>query len=427
MKSNVENLTGLFKKLNVEIPPESVKAEFSKAYGELQKQTALKGFRKGKAPIEKIKQMYSESIGQEVARNLVQTSYFKAVHDLKLDPVSYPQFKFEPAKENQGFNFSANFEVRPEIKIQKFEGLEVESEKVNVTDEKVDSVITNIQNNYAEWVPLATSRPLQKGDTALIDFKGIINGEPLPNGAAEGHQLEIGSNQFIPGFEDGLVGMNKGETKNIDLKFPEDYQEASLKGQPVTFEVKLNDILTKKMPEMNEEFFKKIGEFSTLEQVKKDIREDLIKNEERKIENKLKEDLIKALITANPMEIPETILNEQKELLINNFKSRMQSQGFTDQNFDEYKGKWDQDFTETAKQMIQSAFLVEEFAKQHKLTTTAADITKKYEEISKQSNVNIEKVRQYYSQNNREQELRFQLTESKVFDVLKSKAKITIK
>lgn len=424
MKSNVENLNGLYKKLKIELPPDSVKEEFTRAYQELQKQTTLKGFRKGKAPLDRIKQMYSQNIGSEVARNLVQTTYFKALLEHKLDPVSYPKFNFEPAQENQSFNFSADFEVRPEIKIKKSEGLEVETEDLKIDSSKVDEVIKNIQNNFAEWLPAEDSKSLAKGDTAVIDFKGVMDGEPLKNGSAENHRLEIGSNQFIPGFEDGLVGGKKGETKTLNLKFPDEYQEETLKGKPVTFEVTINSIETKKLPELNEDLFKKVGNFSNLEDLKKDIQKDLEKNETRRIENKLKEDLIKAFIVANPVEIPETLLEDQKNLLMNNFKNRMQSQGFTDQNFEEYKEKWGQDFTDTAKQMIQSAFLVEQYAVDNKLTTTDLDLQKKYEEIAEQSKVNIEKVRQYYQQNNREHELKFQLMENKVFESLKAKAKI---
>lgn len=425
MKATLDKLDGLSRKLNVEVPTEKVNHAFSKVYKVLQQNANIKGFRKGKAPLATIRSMYQERVHGDVAQELVQESYAQALNEHSLNPIGYPQISIEKLQEGEPFSFSAQFEVRPEVEVKKFEGLEIEKEKLVIPDEKIDEVLKNIQANQAENVPVLEDRPLQKGDIADINFKGIMDGQPLPNGAAEGHLLEIGSNQFIPGFEEALEGMKVGTEKTIELKFPDEYHEKSIAGRPVSFEVKLNSIKRKSLPEIDDAFAKKVGDHDSLNDLKEAIREDLKENEERRLKEEERNAILKALADANPVETPRSLVEEQKSALVEDFKKRLGQQGFGDKEFAEYQDKWEADFESTAQFMVQSTFLLDKLSQDLNLQSSEEDFEKKMTEYSTQTGLDVSKIKEFYKEPQRKNQLMFQLTEEKVINHLLSKAKVT--
>ena len=424
MKSDVESLSNLQKKLNIHVSKDQVNTEFTNAYKYLQKNVEIKGYRKGKTPIATIKQMYADKIKGDVAQNLVQTFYFQALKEHDLIPVGMPDIDFKNPEEDAEFSFSAKFEVQPEIELTQIENLEVEKEKVDISDDHVEKNIEQILENQAKMEDVALIRDLKTGDFADIDFKGMIEGEPLENGAASGHVLEIGSNSFIPGFEEGLVGMKPGETKNITLKFPEDYHVEHLKAKPVTFEVTLNKIKEKIKPELNDDFVKGLGEHTTVDEFKSQLKKDIIEGEEKRVEHDMKNRLFKALVKANPFDVPESLIKEQRSALVEDFKNRMGSQGIGEKEFAEYQEKWNDDFSDTANFMVRSALLIQKIAKEHDLNATADDVTAKMQEFADQTGLDLSKVKEFYNQGQQHANLEFQITEDKTFKFLAEKAKV---
>lgn len=424
MKATVDKLDGLSRKLNVEVPTEKVKKAFEKVYRALQKNATIKGFRKGKAPLDTVRSVYGDKVRSDVAQELIQENYEAALNEHSLSPIGFPQISFEALKEDAPFAFTAEFEIRPEVKVAQYEGLKIEKERLEIPAEKIQSVLENIRQNQAETVPVFEDRPLQEGDIADLNFKGMMNGADLPNGSAEGHQLEIGSGQFIPGFEEAMTGMKAGTSKTISLKFPDEYHEKSIAGQPVQFEVKLNSIKKKSLPELNDEMAKKVGKFETLNDLKKAIEDDIKNTEERRIKEEVRNNILKALADANPVETPQSLVQEQKQALIEDFKKRLSQQGFGDKEFDDYKSKWDQDFESTATFMVQSTFLLDKLAEDLKLRATQEDFENKIKEFSEQSGMEVDKVKQFYQDGDRRGKMLFQITEEKVIDFLISKASI---
>lgn len=424
MKTNVESVSNLGRKLYIEVPSARVNAEFLKAYKYLQREVNIKGFRKGKAPIAAIKTMYSDRVKGDVAQNLVQDTYVSALKEHKLTPVSMPQIDFNEISEDQDFSFTANFEIRPDAQIVKKDGFEVEKEKVVVSEEQIDTALKNIQSSNASFETLTDSRPLANGDFAIIDFEGFVDGAPLENGSAKGHQLEIGAQQFIPGFEEGLVGMNAGETREVQLAFPAEYHVESLKSKPVLFKVTLNEIKVKKLPEFDAELLKKIGQ-ETLEGLKEQIKKDFEANESMRVEKDLRDSLFKKFVEANPVEAPASLVEEQKKALVDDFKNRMKSQGFSDEGFDEYTDKWSADFAQQAEFMVKSAFLIDKLAEMENLYATDADVENKFDEMAKQWNLEKEKIKSYYLQNNSFSKLSYQITEDNVYKYLLNNSKVT--
>ncbi|WP_374027726.1 trigger factor [Bdellovibrio bacteriovorus] len=204
-----------------------------------------------------------------MVQDLIQKHYAEALNEHKLEPISYPEFEFADPTENKDFSFSAAFDVRPEITLKKYEGLEVEKEKAEFDPKKIDQVLENIRASRATFEVVAEDRAVKMGDIAVINFEGFMGGAPLENGSGTDHHLELGAKQFIEGFEDGIVGMKKGETKTLSLKFPDPYHSAELAGKPVEFKVTLNQIKAKVLPELTNEFLATLGGPSDLETLKK--------------------------------------------------------------------------------------------------------------------------------------------------------------
>lgn len=424
IKSTVETTQGLQRKLNVEVPTDVVKSAFDKVYQSIQRSVEIKGFRKGKAPLNTIKSLYKDRVVGDVAQDLIQAHYGEALKSQKIDPISYPEFEFEDPTENKDFSFTAIFDVRPEVKVKKWEGLEVEKEKFVFNDKQYEDTLNNIRQSRAQLVDVLEVRPAQNGDVAIIDFEGFVDGKPLENGKGENHNLELGAKQFIDGFEEGVVGMKVGDTKTISLKFPDPYHSAELAGKPVEFKVKLNALKKKELPEINDELLAKIGTKQTVEEFKKTLRDDIEQSEKKRIEDNFKNRMIKKLVAANPVDVPASLMKEQKESLIKDFKKRMQDQGMQESEFEAYVTKWDADFAKTASEMIQSSFLIDKLAVDNNMICTEEDITKKFAEYAKQTGIEEARIKEWYSKPEQMSRLTYMITEEKVIKLLAEKAKI---
>jgi len=426
MKSSVEKVSSLERKLNIQIPAEKVAQSFTRVFQTIQRSANIKGFRQGKAPLETIRSMYNDRVQQDVVQDLVQQHYYNALKEHKLAPINYPEFEFDAPDESKEFSFTAIFEIKPEIKLNKYEGLAVEVEKMEIEPARIDKVIENILSARSKFIELPEARAARNGDFAILDFKGFVDGAPLDRGAGEDFQLELGSNQFITGFEEGIVGMSIGDKKTLNLKFPDQYQAAELSGKPVDFEVNLKAIKIKQLPELNDEFVKDLGgDVATVLELRAKIRTDLEESEKQRIQSDLKNRVLKALVKVNPVEVPNSLLKEQMEALKNDTKKRMSEQGMTEEQFTEYAQKWDQDFQNTAAEIIQSSFLVDAIAEQHQLQWTEEDIEAKMNEYVKQTGIELEKIKGYYGQPDQKQRLTYMITEEKVIKFLLDKAQKT--
>jgi trigger factor len=431
MKSNLEKTGSLQRKLNVQVPAEVVNETLTKLLKTVQTKAEIKGFRKGKAPITTIKSIYGDRVKQDAIQEIVQNNYLVALKEHKVMPLGYPEFEFNGLSEGQEFQFSAHFDVKPEIELKKYTGLEVQTEKLNVTDESVNKILENIRNSNAKTVDLLIQRPVQKGDTAIIDFAGFIDGKPLDKGNGTDFPLEIGANQFIPGFEDGIIGMNASDVKTLDLQFPDDYGSEDLKGKKVAFNVTLKAIKKRELPELNDAFVAELmkganpGEPTTLESLKQTIRKDLEDSEGKRIQNDLKNRLLKVLVQNNPVDVPPSMQKEQVGMLVEDTKNRMMGQGLSEGEFEQYKTKWASDFETVAAEMIQAGFLIDQIALKHNLHWTEEDFNNKMKEYAVQTGIAEERVREYYGTEEQKSKLTYMMTEEKVIKYLMENNKVT--
>ena len=424
MKALIQVTEGLQRKLNVEVPADAVKSAFHKVYGDIQKQVEIKGFRKGKAPIATIKTMYKDKVSGDVAQDLISSHYPLAIKEQNIDPINYPEFEFEDPSETKDFAFTAIFDIRPEVKLNKWEGLEVEKEKFVLDEKRVDEVLNNIRNSKVTYETVLEDRTAMMTDVAIIDFDGFVDGAPLENGAGRDQNLELGSKQFIEGYEEGIVGMKVGETRTLNLQFPSPYHSASLEGKPVEFRVTLKALKKKVLPEITEELLKTIGSHQTVEEFKKTIVADIEQSEKKRIEDNFKNRLLKKLVEANPVDVPASLLKDQKAALIEDFKKRMTEQGMAPTEFENYIQKWDSDFAKSANEMIQSSFLIDKLASENDLICKQEDVSKRFEEYVKQTGIELARIKEWYSKPEQMSRLTYMITEEKVIKMLTAKTKV---
>lgn len=425
MKSSVENVSKLERKLNIQVPAKEVQEAFERAFKGIQQHVEIKGFRKGKAPINTIRSMYGDRVKQDVINDLVQKHYASAVSEHSLEPISYPAIEFDEIDSAKDFSFTAEFEVRPEIKDPKIDGLTVKKEKFSINDELVNKTLDDIRASRAETSPVLENRAAQQGDIATIDFEGTLLTGPLENGSGKDFDLELGGSQFIPGFEENVVGMTIGQTKDVSIAFPEDYHVKELAGKPVTFKTTLKGLKKKSLPELNDAFVQGLGgEYKDLDALKKAIRDDFEKRETKRITEEFRNRLMRAVVEKNPVEVPKSLLAEQKKALVEDFKQRLKQQGMDESQFAEYQDKWDSDFNTTATFMIQSSFLSDSLARAHNLYATEADFTQKLQEYANETGLEHSRIKEFYADKDRRSKLMYQITEEKVVNFLTDKVKV---
>ncbi|HEU0264759.1 MAG TPA: trigger factor, partial [Geobacterales bacterium] len=267
MQVTVEKVSSVARKLNFEIPAERVSTEIDTVFEKIRKNAAIKGFRKGKAPQHMIEKYYGERMAEDVLRNLVNESIFKALYDHKLSPVSTPVIEGGEVRRGESLVYSAVVEVMPEVEVKGYTGLEAEKEAFRDNTSVIEERLRQIQENMATVEPLTDPRPVVDGDMVTIDFAGFIGDEPIERGAGSDYQLQIGSGQFIADLEQGIIGMSRGEERSIPVRFPDSYGSKELAGKEANFKVTVKEISVRRLPELDDQFARQLGEFETMDQL----------------------------------------------------------------------------------------------------------------------------------------------------------------
>ena len=425
MKVNIEEVSKLERTMTVEVPKNEVERVLTKLYQHIQKSANVKGFRKGKVPINTVRKMYSEKIQQEAVEEIIREFYPKALAEESLEPITYPKIDIKNFDEAQEFVFSASFEIHPKVSISKYEGLKVVKEILEIKDESVDKILEDLRVGKAKAEPILIERPIENGDIAVIDFVGQRNGVSFEGGTANNFELELGSGQFVPGFEDGVIGMTIGARRDIALKFPSNYGNKELASADVTFAVTLKEIKKKEVPKLDDEFAKSLGPFDSLTQLRNRVREDFEKEEIVRIKKELKSRLLKTFVDENPMDLPLSLVKEQEERLIEDASHRLQQQGFSPAQIEEYQAKWGKDFQESAAFIVHSSFLINQLADTLNLKAGESEVKAKIREYSETTGIDNARLEEYYGKKEVRGNLKFQLTEERVVDYLLEKANIT--
>ncbi len=411
----------------VEISEKEFEAAIQKSYLKNRAVFNIPGFRKGKVPRKIIEMNYGVEVFYDDAINIVlPDAYEEAIEELKLEPVDRPEVDVEEIE--KGKPIVAKFEVivKPEVELGQYKDLEIEKVEYKLTDENIEEELKAVQNQNGRIVD-AGDRPVETGDILTIDYAGFLGEEQFEGGTAEGQSLEIGSNQFIPGFEDQLVGKNKGDDVNVEVTFPEDYHEESLKGKDVIFKVKIHEIKAKELPVLDDEFAKDVSEFDTLEEYKNSIKERLEESFKSREEAENENKLIEKVIENAKVDIPEAMIETQLENEINDFSYRMENQGIDLKTYLQLTGSSIEGLKEQLRPMaenrVKGDLVLEAIAKDEDIQISEEEMDAELERLAETYN---SKDKEKFIKDMKKGDLSFiktPLTNNKVIDLLKENAK----
>ena len=399
MSVQVENLEKNMAKLTIEVPAEELEKAIEAAYQKQKSKISVPGFRKGKVPRKMIEKMYGAGIFFEDAANtLIQENYGPAVEESKVDVVSRPTIDVTQIEAGKPFIFTAEVAVRPEVTLGKYLGVQVTKIDTTVTDEEVEAALEKEREKNSRTVTV-TDRPVANGDTAVIDFEGFVDGVAFEGGKGENHPLEIGSHSFIDTFEDQLIGHNTGDDVDVNVTFPEQYQAAELAGKPALFKVKIHEIKTKELPELNDEFAQDVSEFDTLDAYKEDLKKHLEVEKENDAKRTKEDEAIKKIIEKSAMDIPEAMIETQCENMINEFAQRIQQSGLSMDQYMQFSGmtldKLKEQVRPEAETRIKSSLVLEQIAKDEKIEVSDEEVQAEIEKMAKAYGMEADKLAEY--------------------------------
>lgn len=399
MSVQVENLEKNMAKLTIEVAAEELEKAIQAAYMKEKGKISIPGFRKGKVPRQMIEKMYGAGIFYEDAANtLIQENYPSAVDESGIDIVSRPTIDVVQIETGKPFIFTAEVAVRPEVKLGKYLGVQVTKIDTSVSDEEVEEALEKERNNNARTVTV-TDRPVQSGDTAVIDFEGFVDGVAFEGGKGENHPLEIGSHSFIDTFEDQLIGKNVGDDVDVNVTFPEQYQAAELAGKPALFKVKIHEIKAKELPELDDEFAQDVSEFDTLAEYKEDLKKHLEEQKENEAKRTKEDEAIQKINDKSTMEIPEAMLDTQCENMINEFAQRIAQSGLSMEQYMQFSGltidKLKEQVRPEAETRIKSSLVLEQIAKEENIEVTDEEINAEVEKMAAAYGMEADKLKEY--------------------------------
>ena len=372
-------------KLEITVEAEKFENAMKKVYFQNAKYFNIPGFRKGKAPMNIVEKYYGAQIFYEDAFNEVATeAYEEALTENKIDVVSRPEVDIAQMEKGKDLIFTAVVQTKPEVKLGKYKGIEIQKIEYKVDKKDVDHELEHMQEHNSRLVTV-DDRPLENGDTATIDFEGFVDGVAFEGGKAEGHELEIGSGTFIPGFEEQLIGMELENEKEIKVTFPKEYFSKDLAGKDATFKVKLHDIKKKELPELDDEFAKDVSEFDTLEELKKSIKEKLTKNKEQREKYETEEAVLKAVCEDSKLDIPSGMIELEIDNMLKDFEQRLSYQGLNLEQYLKMIGKTEEEmrkeYEPQAIEAIKSRLVLEAIMKAEKIEASEEEIKAKMEEM----------------------------------------------
>lgn len=421
------------KKVKLEVTVEAAKLDeaIRKSYKKNVKNLNVQGFRKGKAPLAIVKQFYGiEVLFDDASDFLLNDSYPQAIEEAGIKPIDYPKIDITQMEEGKDFIYTAEVEVYPEFDLPEYKGLEVEKPVIKVTDHDIDHEIEHLVERNGRIESKPEGAELAKGDIAVINFNGKVDGVEFEGGKGDNFELEIGSGMFIGDFEDQLIGSKVGDKKVVKVTFPEDYQAEEVKGKDAEFDVEVLDIKGKEFPEVDDEFASEVSEFETLEELKASIREGLEEDAASRAKGELNNNLIKALAEKAEIDIPEAMVESSIDRLVRDFEQRIQQQGISKEMYLQMTGQDESAirdmFRDNAKNVVKNDLLIEAIVAKEGIEATEEEVNAKADEITNMYGDQKEELREMLMKNNRK-DLEMEVTTAKVFDLLLESAKVTEK
>lgn len=425
MKSSVEEISPVKKKLIVEIEAEEVDRRIAKAYKQLGKQARIPGFRPGKIPVGILEGRFGKEVLEDVTRDLVNETLPQAMQESGTYPLSMPVIENDMPQKGHSFRYTAVLEVKPEIELKDYQGFSVEKEILSVTDEDVEKQVEEIRRSRGKLHTVEEDRGVQEGDYVAIRYEGFEDDQPVPGLQSDNHMLRVGSGEFHPDFEKRLVGLKKGTEESFRVDFEDDPRNKKLAGKNVDFKVEVQDMKAMELPDLDDEFAKGLGEkIETLEEMRNEIRKELTKREERRIDQDLKTRLLQKICDTVEFELPESLVEEELNRAIEGIQQNLSrsGSGLEQSGLDVVKLR--QDLRTPAESRVKRMLVLSEIAQLNQIEVTEDDLSKGFAELAEGIGQEAELVRRYYEANNLLESYKDKLLEEKTLNYLVEGAKI---
>lgn len=423
MKIEVETLSPAERKVRVEVPWETVRAELDEAYRALSKRAKVRGFRPGKVPRKVLEQMYRQTVEGEVLQRVIDDGFRQAVNQNDLHPIDRPRLDEVPAlRAEEPLKFEARVEVKPEVEAEKVEGLEVKKEVRPIGDAEVEAELMNLREKAVVIEPITDRQVAQEGDLAVIDFFGYVDGETFKGGKGISYTVHLGEKQMIPGFEEQIVGMSIGDEKTFELPFPEGTGPEEVQGKDVEWKVDLKELKQKIYPDLDDEFAKDLGEFDTLEELKTQIRENLATREDAKQLRSLKESALNALVDANPVTVPSAMVDRQVDLMLQDATASLQKNA--DPALREALERVKTEIRPQAERRVAGMLLLEAVARKAELKVSEEELEGRLGELAREHRMPVRQVRQQLRSNDQLEGLEYGMLQDKALEWVLERAQV---
>lgn len=422
MQVSVETTNGLERKITVEIEEERIASVVDGRLQDMTKTVKVKGFRAGKVPLKIVKQQYEQQVRQEVVGDVLQSTLYEAIGQEKLNPAGQPKIDSIKSDPGQGMEYTALFEIYPEVKLGDLSKQTVEKPVAELTEADVAEMLETVRGQHKEWV--SVDRVAKDGDQLNINFKGLIDGEVFAGGEANDMPIELGSGRMIKGFEEGLIGAKAGDDVTLEVNFPEDYHAKELAGKPAQFETHVNKVEEAKLPELNDDFAKKLGiKDASVENMQKEIKTSMQQELDSRLNTQMKSSVMDALINAHEFDVPTPLIEEESEAIKKNMMENMKQQGMQDQGL-----KVDASmFADQATRRVKLGLIMSEIVKSEKIEADEDRVKKKVDEIAAPYEQPQQMIDWYMGDKQRLAEVRALVTEEQIVDWAMEKAKVVDK
>lgn len=425
MKANVEEISSIKKKVSIEISEDQVNKEVESFYKDLGKKAKIKGFRPGKVPRDILERYFKDYVKAEVIQKLIEETYPQALSETDLHPVSPPVIDPGGFEDGKPFQYSAIIEVKPDIQLEEYTGLKIEGKKEEVKDEEVEERLKALQNLHANLKTISEARPIQTGDYVIVDYEARLGGKPLEGGKAIDFTVEVGSGQFIPAFEEKLIGLKPEEEKEIEVSFPEDYGYQKWAGKTISFHVKIKEIKEKILPPLDDEFAKDLGDYSSFEELKVKLKGEIEKEKELALERQLKDQVVDQLLEINPFDVPESLVGEQAKAMVSDTKLRLAAQGVALKKLGVSEEKLQEDYKAMAQKQVRTFLILEKIAGAEGIAVTDEEADDRLREMSEKMHQKFDVVKRYYEKNGLLPEVKAGIIRDKTLNFLLEKANIS--
>ncbi|HNQ63573.1 MAG: Trigger factor [Syntrophorhabdaceae bacterium] len=421
MKVDVVDVDRVTKKIEVEVPADKITEITENIYGELKRQAKIKGFRPGKIPKSILTTYYKDYIEDELKRRVIEGTMSEVLSEANVKPVTEPIADF--VEDGDRFVYTLLCEVFPDIEISSYKGVEVEVDAIRVTDDDIDKRIEQMKELYAEMIPREADSGARKGDFIIVKYKGYLDGRPVKDVYSEAYPLELGTSQLMPEFESAIYDMKKGEIKNVDVAFPDDYQLKDIAGKTLLFEIEIKDIREKRLPDLNDEFAKDVN-FENVEKMKESLKTEIEKEKLNSRKQFISNKIMEMLASNIDIQVPKRLLAKHTEAMLEEAKTRFNTEHFTEEDLKAFQGNIRADFEKRAAERIKSDIILAKIAEIEGIKLEDDDVHNRMKKIAEETKRPFDEVKSFYEKYDFIEGMKINIVQQKTMDFLMENANI---